>query len=93
MAVGRRFDSPLENTGNSTGNPPRLEDAALDVFGNLAEMRIAGSQLGPRIADPDDRLALKFVVGNTLVLHPAAIHEAILIGAAEPLGRSQRTLF
>src|SRR5690349_20360475 len=22
MAVGRRFDSPLENTGNSTGNPP-----------------------------------------------------------------------
>src|SRR5471032_321360 len=22
MAVGRRLDSPLENTGNSTGNPP-----------------------------------------------------------------------
>ena len=22
MAVGRRFDSPLENTGNSTGKPP-----------------------------------------------------------------------
>ena len=22
MAVGRRFDSPFENTGNSTGKPP-----------------------------------------------------------------------
>ena len=22
IAVGRRFDSPFENTGNSTGNPP-----------------------------------------------------------------------
>src|SRR5471032_3218326 len=25
MAVGRRFDSPLENTGNSTGKPPASE--------------------------------------------------------------------
>src|SRR5262249_50608893 len=34
-------------------------------------------------------LALELVVGDPLVLHPAPIHEAVLVVAAEPLGGAQ----
>jgi hypothetical protein len=47
-------------------------------------MGIARRQLGKGIADPDDRSPLEQIAGNALVLHPAAMHEAVLIGAAEP---------
>jgi hypothetical protein len=63
--------------------------AALDVLGDLAKVRVARRQLRPGVADADDRLALEFVVGNALVLHPAAVHEAVLVGMAEPFGRAQ----
>jgi hypothetical protein len=29
------------------------------------------------------------VVGNALVLHPAAVHESVLVRGAEPLGRPE----
>ena len=66
-----------------------FQDAALDVFGQLAEMRIARGQLGPGIADANDGLAMKLVVRYALVFHPAAVHEAVLVLRAEPLGRAQ----
>src|SRR5450830_890404 len=69
-----------------------FDDAALDVFSDLAEVRIAWRQFGPGVADADNRLALKLVIGNTLILHPAAVHEAILVGCTEPCCRTQRAL-
>jgi hypothetical protein len=33
------------------------------------------------------------VVGNPLVLHPAAVHHAVLVVAAEPFGGTEWTLF
>src|SRR5439155_11990179 len=63
----------------------RLENAALDVFSDLLEVCIARRKLGPGIADADDRLALEFVIRYALVLHPAAIHEAVLVLRSEPL--------
>eukprot|EP01037_Dinobryon_pediforme_P039566 gene39567-48248_t len=62
----------------------RFDDAALDVFGDLAEVRIARCQFRPGITDTDNRLALKFMIGNTLILHPAAVHETVLISRAKP---------
>jgi hypothetical protein len=67
----------------------RLQDAALDVFGDLAEVGVAGGEFGPGIADADDRLALEFMVGDALVLHPAPVHEAVLVLGTEPCGGTQ----
>ncbi len=64
-------------------------DAALDVLGQLAEMRIAGRQFRPGVANTDDRPAIEFMIGNALVFHPAAVHEAVLVGGAEPLGGAE----
>jgi hypothetical protein len=55
-------------------------------------MRIAWRQFGPGIADADDRFALELMIGNPLVLHPAAVHHAVLVVAAKPFGRAQRTV-
>ena len=41
-------------------------------------MRITWGEFRPRITNPNDRLALKLMIWNSLVLHPAAIHKAIL---------------
>jgi hypothetical protein len=68
----------------------RLVDAALHVLGEIAKVRVARRQFGPRIADAHDRPAVELVIGNTLVLHPAPVHEAVLVRRAEPLGGAQR---
>lgn len=70
-----------------------FDHATFDVLGNLPEMRVTRGQLRPGIADADDRLALKLMVGNTLILHPATVHEAILVGGAKPLGRTEGRFF
>jgi hypothetical protein len=59
------------------------------VLGELAEMRVAGRQLRPRVADADDGLALELVIRDALVLHPASVHETVLVRSAEPLGGAQ----
>ena len=41
-------------------------------------MRITWGEFRPRITNPNDGLALKLMIWNSLVLHPAAIHKAIL---------------
>ena len=66
-----------------------FQHAFLDVLGDLAEMRIARGQLRPGVADADNRFALELVVRNALVLHPAAVHEPVLVGGSEPLGGAQ----
>ncbi len=42
MAVGRRFDSPLENTGNSTGKPPASEMPRLTCSAILRKWALQG---------------------------------------------------
>ena len=78
FAIGKHREFHREATG--------LDHAAFDVLGDLAEMRVARGQLRPGVADADDRLAMELMVGNALVLHPAAVHEAVLVGGTKPLG-------
>nr|GEU28270.1 hypothetical protein [Tanacetum cinerariifolium] len=70
----------------------RFQDAALDVFGQFAEVGVAGGEFGPGVADADNRFALEFVVRNALIFHPAAVHEAVLVIGAEPFGGAQLNL-
>jgi hypothetical protein len=62
------------------------------MLGNLAKVGVAGRQFRPGVADADDRLALEFMVRNTLILHPAAVHETVFIGSTKPGGGAQRFL-
>jgi hypothetical protein len=55
------------------------------VLRELAEMRVTRREFRPRIADTDNGPAVEFVVRNALVLHPASVHEAVLVRGAEPL--------
>ena len=70
-----------------------FDDAALDVLSNGTEMGVARRQFGPSVADTNDRFALKLMVGNALILHPAAVHEAVFVRAAKPLGGAQGRRF
>ena len=81
LAVGEDGELHREAAG--------LQHAAFHVLGELAEVGVAGRQLRPRVADADDGLALEFVIRDALVLHPAAVHEAVLVGGAEPGSRAQ----
>ena len=42
MAVGRRFDSPFENTGNSTGKPPASRMPRLTCSASLRKWALQG---------------------------------------------------
>ena len=53
------------------------------VLRELAEMRVAGRHLRPRVADADHRPAVELVVRDALVLHPRAVDEAVAVEAAE----------
>ena len=61
-------------------------DAALHPFREVAEMRVAGRQLGPGVADADHGAAVEQIVGKSLVLHPASMQKAVLVRMAEPGG-------
>src|ERR1043165_2452689 len=63
----------------------RLQNAVAHVVGEDTEMRIARCELGPGVADADDRTAVELVVRHAAVLYPAPIDEAIDVLAAEPL--------
>src|SRR4029077_14487334 len=54
---------------------------------------IARRQLGPGVADADHRPAVEEVGGQPLVLHPAAVAEAVAVGVAEPRRAAQLALF
>ena len=57
------------------------------MLGDVAEMRVARRQLGPGIADADHRPAVEEVVRQTLVLHPAAMGEAVAKAAGQHIQR------
>ena len=60
-----------------------LEDAALDLFGALAQVLVAGVDAGPGVEDGDDRLALVLFRRDPEAAHPGAVAErADAVGAA-----------
>src|SRR3569833_1713146 len=60
------------------------EHALADVLGDDAEMRVAGRQLGPGVADADDGPSLETVLRRAAVLQERSIVEAHLVLTAEP---------
>ena len=84
MAVGRMFDSPVDMTGNSTGRPPASQTPRLTCSAIVAQVRVAGRQLRPGVADADDRPAVEHVGRQALVAHPAAMDEAVFVVLPEP---------
>src|ERR1700737_1933728 len=48
-------------------------------IGPIAQSRVTGSELGPGVADSNDRPAVEGILGQPLALHPAAVDEAILV--------------
>ena len=85
FAVGKHRELDRETTG--------LDHTAFDVLGDGPKVRIARRQFRPGVADTDDGFALELMIGNALVLHPAAVHETVFISAAKPLGRTQGRKF
>src|SRR5688572_23254461 len=69
-----------------------LVDATFHELRELAKMAVAGSQLTPGIAYPDDGTAVEHVVRVTLVLDPAPMQEAVFAFSAEPGLTSPRAL-
>ena len=67
-------------------------DAALHMIGDLAQMRVAGGQLRPGVADADHRPPVEQVGGKALVLHPAAVDEIAFVFAPEPFLGAQLVL-
>jgi hypothetical protein len=59
-------------------------DAAFHMLGELAKVRVARREFRPGVADADDRTTVELMIGNALILHPASVHEAVLVSCAEP---------
>ena len=59
------------------------------MFGQPTQVTVARCELGPGVANPDDRLAIEHARCMALVLHPAAVNESVRVLACEPLVASQ----
>jgi len=90
---GAKIGFASGHDGEFEGEAARFPDAAFDAFGEGAEMRIAGSELGPGVADTDDRAAVENVWREALVLHPAAVDESVFAVTGEPLGGAECFIF
>ena len=66
-----------------------LPDAALDVLGDDPQVRVAGRELAPRVADADHRAAVEDV-GRIAAAVPAAVRERERVEPGEPRVRAQR---
>jgi hypothetical protein len=47
-------------------------------------MGVAGIQFGPSVANPDDRTAVEEITWPALILHPAAMTEAVAVILSKP---------
>src|SRR2546422_973362 len=50
---------------------------AFHALGQVPEVRVAGGEFRPGIANPDHWPSIKHVIGQTLILHPAAMDKAV----------------
>ena len=67
--------------------PASVQHAVADMLGDGAEMRVAGVQLGPGVADADDRAALELVLREAAVLQERAVVEPHLVLACRTTPR------
>jgi len=58
----------------------------------VAEMRVAGRQLGPGVADADNGTPLELVLGKAAALEERAVVEPHRVLAAEPRLAAERAL-
>ena len=63
----------------------RLQHAALDGFGQPAQVDVAVDELRPRVADPDHGPAAERLVRDARRLEPGSMQEPVEIAALEPL--------
>jgi len=61
-----------------------LPHAAFHMLGQLAEVRVAGIQLRPGIADADHGPPIEDIAGQSLDAHPCSMSEAMAVHRAEP---------
>jgi hypothetical protein len=66
-----------------------LNYALFHKLGQLAEMRVAGRQFRPSVADTNDRFPFEFFVGDTLFFHPGAVNKTVFAIAAEPVAAAE----
>src|SRR5690606_11559629 len=67
-------------------------NATLHMFCKIAQMRVTRRQFRPCVADTDHRPAIEQIIRNTLIFHPASMHECILACSPEPGGGPQLLL-
>ena len=70
--------------GEFEREPTNVEDTVAHMLGDGAEMRVAGVELGPRVADADDWPALELVLWEAPVLQERPVVEAHFVVASEP---------
>src|SRR4051812_466852 len=76
--LAERRDRELEREA------PGIEHAVADMLGDGAEMGVAGVQLGPSVADADDRASFELVLREAAVLEERAVVEPHLVLPTEP---------
>ena len=89
IAVGRISVSPSDIVGNSSGNPPASQTPRLTAFGDSAQVRVAGRELGPAVRDADHRAAVEDLGHETLGSQPGTIDHARPAFGREPLRAAQ----
>ena len=84
IAVGRRFVSPNDITGNSRGRPPASHTPRLTC--SAIWRKWARREFRPGVADTDDRPPVKDMIGKTLIAHPASVYETVFVCLPKPCG-------
>ena len=69
-----------------------LEHAVAHVLGDAPEVRVAGRELRPRVANADHGPAVELIVRNTHALQPRPVVEPHFAAAAEPGLTAERLL-
>ena len=92
MVVGFITGSPSEITGNSTGKPPALEHASLDVVRKVTQVAVATDDFAPAVEDPDDRPADEALIGEALHPERRAMTQTIQVAGLEPGPAPERAI-
>ncbi len=84
IAVGRMLVSPIDITGNSRGKPPTSQTPRFTRSAIWRKCALQGVSSDQVLQMPMNRASIENMIRQTLVAHPAAMHEAVFICFAEP---------